>query len=185
MVLQKPECVSSKYYMRVYLVQPVFIFTKSIALPLQNSCHVLSPAKSYALGWYSDKNLDIDAWTTPFCGRLVGVAKYATIAGDEKVVLKISDTSTNYYIGYNHAIGFHDGTNEAVNQVTIVSQNATFGSWSYLEARLSEGDQYRIRNIFGSGKDLSIKVIEIDTGVAGFAAVEVVHGTQVCPRPFL
>jgi hypothetical protein len=30
-----------------------------------------NPAKSYTLEWYSDKNLDIDASATPFCGRLV------------------------------------------------------------------------------------------------------------------
>ncbi|CAJ1957538.1 unnamed protein product [Cylindrotheca closterium] len=143
-----------------------------------------NPAKSYTLGWYSDKNLDIDAATTPFCGTLVGVANYPTIAGDEKVVLKIPDAATDYYVGYNHAVGFHEGTNEAVNQVTIVSQNPAFGSFSNLEARLSVGDEYIISNIFGSGEDLTIRVVEIDTSAGGFAEVQVFQGTQTCASPF-
>eukprot|EP00526_Cylindrotheca_closterium_P002346 CAMPEP_0113639918 /NCGR_PEP_ID=MMETSP0017_2-20120614/20947_1 /TAXON_ID=2856 /ORGANISM="Cylindrotheca closterium" /LENGTH=903 /DNA_ID=CAMNT_0000551167 /DNA_START=18 /DNA_END=2730 /DNA_ORIENTATION=+ /assembly_acc=CAM_ASM_000147 len=143
-----------------------------------------NPAKSYILGWYSDKNLDIGASTPPFCGQLVGVSNYPTIAGDEKVVLKIPDTSTDYYVGYNHAMGFNEGTNEAANQVTIVSQDPTFGSWSYLEARLSVGEEYIISNILGSGDDLTIKVVQIDTSAGGYAEVQVVQGTQTCPSSF-
>mmetsp|Transcript_33264 Transcript_33264/g.80431 ORF Transcript_33264/g.80431 Transcript_33264/m.80431 type:complete len:935 (-) Transcript_33264:141-2945(-) len=143
-----------------------------------------NPAKSYALGWYSDKNLDIDASTPPFCGTLVGVSNYPTIAGDEKVVLKIPDTSIDYYVGYNHAVGFNEGTNEAANQVTIVSQDPTFGSFSYLEARLTVGEEYTISNILGSGEDITIKVVQIDTSAGGYAEVQVVRGTQTCSSPF-
>lgn len=121
--------------------------------------------------------------TTPFCGKLVGVANYATVTGSEKVVLKIPDATTDYYVGYNHAVGFHEGTNEAVNQVTIVSQNPAFGSWSYLEARLSVGEEYIISNIFGNGEDLTIKVTAIDPSASGFAKLEVTQGSQVCSNP--
>jgi len=132
-----------------------------------------NPAKSYTLGWYGGKNLVIDASSKPFWGTLVGVANFATIAGDENVVVKVQGAATDYYVGYNHAVGIHEGTNEAINKVIVTSQNPTFGSWSFLEAKLSVGEAFLIKNVFGNGADLAIRVTSIDTRAGGFANVQI------------
>jgi hypothetical protein len=61
--------------------------------------------------------------------------------------LKVVDASTNYYIGYNYAVGFHEGTDK------------------------------------GSGEDVAIKVIQIDTSSTGYAAVQVYQGTLDTATP--
>lgn len=115
-----------------------------------------------------------------FCGRLVGVANYPTITGNEKVVLKIPSGGVDFYVGYNHAVGYHEGTNEAVNKVTVVSQGLSFGAWSFLEARLSAGEKAIIPNFLGSGQDLTIQVSSIDTSARGYAEVQVYRGSAGC-----
>uniref|UniRef100_A0A7R9W4V4 Peptidase M11 gametolysin domain-containing protein n=1 Tax=Pseudictyota dubia TaxID=2749911 RepID=A0A7R9W4V4_9STRA len=132
-------------------------------------------AKSYTIGWYSDKTVDLDPATSSFTGRLAGVGKYPTIAANEDVVLKLTHSSTDYFVGYNHAVGAHEGTNEAINQVTVVSQVST-DEVSFLVARLSAGQSHIISNFDGSEDDLTINVVSIDTSATGYADVQVYLG---------
>lgn len=130
-----------------------------------------NPAKSYQLGWYDQHSPDIFPLTTSFSGKLVGVSRYDSTTQDEHVVLKLDGGSADdVYIGYNHAIGFHEGTVESVNKVTVVHQGSG-NAKSYKVASLGTGGTFQLINYLGSGEDITIKVMDIDTGSNGYAHV--------------
>merc|ERR1719343_487275 len=81
-----------------------------------------NPAKSWQLGWYADKQIELDVDTdlseevTSFI--LNGVVDYQDNSDNRYIVVKIGD----YYIGYNRAASFNTGVREASDQVTIVEK---------------------------------------------------------------
>ena len=140
-----------------------------------------NPAKSWQLGWYASKSEQVFPLTAPWMGNLVGVANYDENMS-ESVILELEGTQTKYYIGFNHASGFNEGTVESINQVTIVSQTGS-GAESLFVARLGAGESYVIQNYLNSGKDTTIKVVQIETdSFNGFASVKVYSG-DVEPEP--
>lgn len=80
-------------------------------------------AKSWQLGWYSDKTAVFDPMAIPsWTGDLVGIANY-DIAASNPVILKIeSTTKIDYYISFNRQSGMNIETQEAGNQVLVTSQ---------------------------------------------------------------
>jgi len=102
-----------------------------------------NPAKSWQLGWYEDKTLELnpqnDLSTEPTSYILNGVVDYEDNSLGRQVVLKIND----FYIGFNKATDFNIGVEEGANQVTIVEKlgGPTTSTKSKLAAKLGiEGE---------------------------------------------
>ena len=147
-------------------------------------------AKSWQLGWYADKSRQINPLKGSWDGKLIGVANYNR-ANDNTVVIKIEASSgeDNLYVGFNHADGFHQGTVEGRNKVTVVQQPGTGYSRSKLLAKLGEGEIFTLKNYKGSGKIMILEVLKIDsTSKTGYAEVLVYTDKRIptrrpTPRP--
>eukprot|EP00980_Cylindrotheca_fusiformis_P008450 scaffold1786_cov138-Cylindrotheca_fusiformis.AAC.8 len=131
-----------------------------------------NPSKSYQLGWYDDKSIQLYPETETWTGKIVGVGNYDPSREDAVVIIKIAGKpgSDDYYIGFNHAIGYHIGTSVGVNKVKIVRQGMGFAE-SWMEALLGSGESHIISNYLGSENHLMIRVAEIDE--KDFALLEI------------
>jgi hypothetical protein len=122
----------------------------------------LNPAKSWQLGWYSDKRTTVDLLNGgAFATTLVGIDDYQS-AGNRFVNVKIENGNTDLFIGFNRQKGINSGTREAANKVTIQAQSSGY-SRSFLVAKLGVNETYTIQNYQNSGTDAVVKVGSIDT----------------------
>ena len=134
-------------------------------------------AKSWQTGWYRDKSITINsggANNTCFDGILHGVADYPIAT---TVLLKIVNGSGNeYYVNFNARKGLNLGTQEAGNQVTVVTRpRGVRDSYaeSELVAKLGSGETYNFTGY-------SVSVGDIDTS-AGTSEVKILPSDQnVC-----
>jgi len=136
-----------------------------------------NPAKSWQLGWYRDKSITVDpkASGEEYIGKIVGVNNYDKVTGKDKVILKVPGIGgKDYFIGFNHADGFNEGTFEAANQVTVVeqevpeSQNWDHRLYSNLKAKLAPGGSYT------TATGVVIKVMKVvTTPNTGYAMVQI------------
>jgi len=105
-----------------------------------------NPAHSWQLGWYSNKWLELvpedDLCNYPISFTLNGIVDYEDTTEGANVILKIG----LYFIGYNRATGFNEGTVEAKNQVTVTKKrgSTTAADFTELLGKLSIGDTYYI-----------------------------------------
>ena len=121
-------------------------------------------AKNWQLGWYSDKHATATPLTTSWSGNLVGVADYSVASSTDTVVLKVAGNALDYYVGFNRKAGINSGTKEGGNQVTIQERDQGTGyAPSKLIAKLSSGDEHTITDFGSPGRDVVIKVTNIDT----------------------
>ncbi len=70
--------------------------------------------KSWQLGWYNDKAIELDPVITPgWSGRLVGIAEYNLTGSDDAVLIKVeTGTDVDYYINLNRQTGVNSETQE-------------------------------------------------------------------------
>ena len=139
--------------------------------------YCFNAAKSWQLNWYADKSHQINPLKGLWSGKLIGVANYNRANGNT-VLIKIEASSgeDDFYVGFNHADGFHKGTAEARNKVTIVQQGTGYAK-SKLVAKLGTGSSYKIKDYQGSGIPVVIEVKKIDsTSKTGYAEI------MVCPN---
>jgi hypothetical protein len=103
-----------------------------------------NPAKSWQVGWYADKQIELDVNTDLGTNGtsliLNGVVDYQDNSVDRYIVAKIG----NFYIGYNRAVSFNAGVQEAPDQVTIVEKlgGPETSDKSKLASKLSVGGFY-------------------------------------------
>ena len=152
-------------------------------------------AKNWQIGWYNDAKYALATNDglgsfAPTELTMVGVAEY-NIRGDRPVTVKLeTGSSTDYYIGYNRAIGANSQNDEADNEVTVTTagSNGESYSQSFLKATLLQGESYSISNFAGTGKALTITATAIDsTSTPGVATICVAYETTSCtpstPQP--
>jgi hypothetical protein len=121
-----------------------------------------NPAKSWQLGWYSDKRTTVDLSDGgAFNTTLVGIDDYQS-AGKALVNVKVENGYKDLFIGFNRQTGINNGTQEAANKVTIQTQASGY-SPSSLVAELAENEEYTIQNYQNSGTIAVVKVGSIDT----------------------
>jgi len=113
-------------------------------------------AKSWQLGWYNDKSLDIDLSNGPQGIYLDSFVDYDNVPVGEFVLLKIG---TMHAI-YNKQKGINSETQEFQDRVTI-SQMATTDEKSEVVAALSPNDEYQFTNT--DGQNIHIKYCATDT----------------------
>ena len=122
-------------------------------------------------GWYNDAKLIIDpvndnTWT----GNIIGIGKYNE-RDDEPVTVKIdTGTQTDYFVGFNQAIGSNSQNDLGDNMVNIVraGNNGMGYSQSYPDMLLDDTSAksvYNINNFSGTGNCVMIKVNSINTSV--------------------
>jgi len=130
-----------------------------------------NPAKSYQLGWYQDKVIDLDPIKTSWHGNLIGVGNYQWQSPNAVVVIKLPAAGKeDYYVGFNHAIGHHVGTSFGINMVKIVRQGQNFAE-SWMEAVLGSGESHVIPNYLGTNRHLVMQVLETNGNGDNFAEV--------------
>jgi len=140
-------------------------------------------AKSWQLGWYSDrqKSINLSNEVTTFKVSLVGVAEYASSKKFQHVVVQLTGGFKDYYLAFNRKIGMNDGTREGRNQVLITHTNS---SQSTLVAKLSNGQQYVISNYGSSGNNVTISVNAISRGSAPtFASILITNTSPPTQSP--
>lgn len=140
-----------------------------------------NPSKSYQLGWYDDKNVEIYPASENWRGNIVGVGNYDPSRNNAVVVIKIAGLpgSEDYYIGFNHAIGYHIGTSFGVNKVKIVRQGTGFAQ-SWMEALLGAGESHVISDYLGGDDHLMIRVVEIDESDSAFLEIFTYRVDDIC-----
>jgi hypothetical protein len=138
-------------------------------------------AKSWQLGWYSDKAVTLDKTNEPsYVGVLGGIADYSV--SDHTVLVKLdTGSSIDYYVNYNRRSGINSDTQEAGNQVTVVTQGGEGTGYgeSELVAKLVAGATYTILNFDGSGKTATVTVDSIAPPDQTYAVVSICIGG--CP----
>jgi hypothetical protein len=93
------------------------------------------------LGWYDDRVVDITS--SGYEGLLYGIASYGDTTSSEKMLLKFTSGSTNYWISYHRAIGVNSQPGEGGNNVLVHSRSSGSGyAESTLLAKLSSGQSY-------------------------------------------
>ena len=138
-------------------------------------------AKNFQIdGWYNDAKLIIDpvndgTWT----GNIIGIGEYNE-RDDEPVTVKIeTGTQTDYFVGFNRAIGPNSQNDLGDNMVNIIraGNDGTGYSQSYLDMLLdatSAYSEYNINNFAGTTNSLMIKVNSINTSVVpAYASVTI------------
>lgn len=123
------------------------------------------------LGWYDDRIVDVS--TSGYDGLIYGIADYGTTTATEKMLLKMSVGSTDYWISYNKATGVNSQPGEGANTVMVHSRPGGSGyAESSLLAKLSPGQSYT-----GSSTDVTF------VSVNGDAAYVVIGEAPPTPAP--
>ena len=124
-------------------------------------------AKLHQLGWYSNRIKTWNAGDGTETIYLTGITRYQEDPGgaNDVHILKINKlgSSTDYYAIFNAKEDFNQGTKEAGNLVTVVSQGAegTGYSTSTVEAQLGVGELWSISNFDKSGMPMVLTVNNI------------------------
>jgi len=140
-------------------------------------------AKSYQLGWYSDKVLTVNPLTSVWTVLTLGsIVDYPTSLNP--VILKIDNphSTLDYYMTFNSQTGINSETVEGGDMVMLVEQENEGISYaqSWLLAKLSSGDAYTIQSFDETGNgNLTISVDSISL-MTRTAQVQIVY--QV-PKP--
>jgi hypothetical protein len=132
-----------------------------------------NPARSWQLGWYSDKRIELDMKARgQFSGELIGLTDYGSNTAGKYVNIKIENGSTDFFIGFNLAKGINYSTREGRNDVTIQSQQEIGYNYSVLLAKLAKNDKYSISKFKGN-VDLIIEVNDLVFTNPPFAKIDI------------
>ena len=121
-------------------------------------------------------------------GRLIGVAQYDNNPSNYPFVIKLeTGNESDWFLGFNRAIGPNKDSQEANNQVTIYKVEGGNGvsySHSFLKGYLSAGKNARITDWRDSGNNLVINVNSINlSATPSYADIEIVYEGSPVPTP--
>ena len=120
--------------------------------------------KNWQLGWYKDRQLNLDSTSSFEEGQLLKLASFVDFSrtdDDEYVLIVVAN---ELYLAFNLAMDFNIDTEEKRNQVTVTASGES-GSESL--AGLKEQESYRVSNFQNSNKELVIEVCTRDRGKLG------------------
>lgn len=131
-------------------------------------------AKSWQLGWYSDKALRITPTTNAqnrYFGQLASIVDYPTTNKNVLIEINFSRASWAYFLNYNAMKGMNSQTLEGRNKLMITRKYTTNESNnSDLLSGLSEGDEFKDHNFNGvPGETLTVRFISVSNGVANIS----------------
>jgi len=123
-------------------------------------------AKSWQLGWYSDKSVELDLTTKAESFKISPVYNY-NFPRESNIVtiarIKLPSMPYDFYMMYNRAEEFNEHTSDYINGLTIVKGAKNFQS-SFVERALYiyptvwYNDQVELMNFDTSGRKLRIKL---------------------------
>jgi hypothetical protein len=121
---------------------------------------------------------------TSWHGRIIGVADYGNNPNNYPIMVKLEvGGPSDYFVSFNRARGINSEVQQASDQVVIYQVDSGDGmrySTSMMKAALRGGRQATIENWRKSGKDLTIKVIKINTWSSpGYAEISILFGPQI------
>ena len=137
--------------------------------------------KNSQLGWYRDRQLNLDSSSSFDEGQLLKLASFVDFNRadyDEYVLIVVAN---ELYLAFNLARDFNIDTEEKRNQVTITAPGES-GSESL--AGLKEQEAFRITNFQNTGKELVIEVCTRDRGKLGayMMWISVAFDKSVCDQ---
>lgn len=137
--------------------------------------------KNSQLGWYRDRQLNLDSSSSFDEGQLLKLASFVDFNRadyDEYVLIVVTN---ELYLAFNLARDFNIDTEEKRNQVTITAPGES-GSESL--AGLKEQEAFRITNFQNTGKELVIEVCTRDRGKLGayMMWISVAFDKSVCDQ---
>ncbi|CAJ1954136.1 unnamed protein product [Cylindrotheca closterium] len=147
-------------------------------------------AKSFELGWYSDKSVSLNPTHSSFRDdQVIAISNIVDYRSTRDLVLvEIVQPSVqiNYVFGFNAAKGFNAGVMNGQNQVIVYERAAEIGNASKRIADLSSGQAVTISNFNRvPGDILTIMVLGVNLA-AGTATVRIQLDRRIkrnTPRP--
>jgi len=143
-------------------------------------------AKSWQLGWYSDRRTTPDLTSDAATIKLAPINDYEETTSDHTVILKLEAGSTDYFLLYNKNEGVNSGTVEYANLVTVATQSGS--GTSSLVGTIGNGGTYKVRRFAsvgkGKAKDLVIEVCDVVSGTPDYAQLSLyIEGvsSSTCP----
>ena len=121
-----------------------------------------NPAKSFVLGWYEDKVIEVDPFEGTWTGSLVGVTEYGDIdTQNSYIVVKIkTGGEKDLFVGYNRKKGMNSGVELAGDNIVIVEQEPGYSKSDFKGSLSSEIPTKTFYNLGGSGKNLVVDFID-------------------------
>jgi hypothetical protein len=143
-------------------------------------------AKSWELGWYSDKTTSLSLGTNgiyQWNGKLGNIVDYQTSL--YSVIIEIEQQSkSNLYLGLNVPKGFNSGSKEGLNKVLITEDD---NGMSWRQAELSIGQSYTVESFNGIQEDtlvINVESIDYEMGSADvFILLLSSHTLDPTPSP--
>ena len=81
------------------------------------------------MGWYSDGHVTINAQSSSFSGKLIGIDDYDQgNLGDNKIIVKVEGADTDHYVMFNLATGINAEVEEGGNLVLVTSRESEPGA---------------------------------------------------------
>jgi hypothetical protein len=121
-----------------------------------------NPAKSFVLGWYDDKVIEIDPFEGTWTGSLVGVTEYGgNDTQNSYIVVKIkTGGEKDLFVGYNRKKGMNSGVELAGDNIVIVEQEPGYSKSDFKGNLSSDIPTKTFYNLDGSGKNLVVDFID-------------------------
>ncbi|VEU41107.1 unnamed protein product [Pseudo-nitzschia multistriata] len=157
---------------------------------IERMCY--NAAKSYQLGWYSDKTDSIDPLLdgAGAVRRFIlnGVTDYESGNTDALIVLRLDQSAkkAEYYLGYNRKDGINRDTTQDFDMVNVLRKEDStteFGPSNKI-ASLFPGQKYTIGQ-FNDDRDVEIRFVGLDNGLqdAIIEVVDVENDDVADPKP--
>mmetsp|Transcript_26449 Transcript_26449/g.39122 ORF Transcript_26449/g.39122 Transcript_26449/m.39122 type:complete len:577 (+) Transcript_26449:78-1808(+) len=114
----------------------------------ENPRMCFNAAKSWKLGWYSDRTRTLDKWNANvYSGELAGITANPGWATGPPMLLKLDVSSgDDFYLSYNNKESFNSGTKAGANEIRIVQDS---NSGSTLQASLKVDQSWTSSKVFG------------------------------------
>lgn len=122
-----------------------------------------NPAKTYQLGWFDDKTVEVNPNDGTWVGTIIGAADYSNdnVDPNANVIVKIvTGGSKDFYLGYNRKKDINSGVVVAGDAVTIVEQESGYSKSDFLASLPEEGSSETFFNFGGTDKNLVVEFLE-------------------------
>ena len=116
-----------------------------------------NPAKTWYLYWYAWRHTSVYPLTAVFNDDLVSLDDVVTgSASSYKMIVRIGGDTNQFFVMFNRAKGVNQGSIGYPDQVVITQQNSRYGI-SFVQAGLSDGEEWSYDDFGGSNKRLIVK----------------------------
>jgi len=142
-----------------------------------------NPAKTYQLGWFDDKVLEIDPTRGTWVGTIIGATDYmnSNVNQNANVVVKIKTGEFNdLFVGYNRQKDMNAGVPDGGDKITIVEQGQGYSHSDFLASLSIEASTKTFYQFGGTDKNLVVDFIGQGSNIDE-AIVAIYYDTCVYP----